>query len=184
MMMDKAQLQRYWKQATADKRKFAAMVILLAVGLLMWGRLLLKDVPRSAVADPDELVVATEPDKAPELAAPIDLSSVRVDVPQTLARNLFTWNAASYPRVVREDEAKQEEKSGQAVSDEPVRVDVVKQAREELNLQSIVSGHEPYALINGQLLKAGQSYLGFRVLEIADRYVVVVKNEVRIKLGM
>ena len=97
---------------------------------------------------------------------------------------MFTVDVSSYPGVVREDEENQEDKSDDAAADDPGRVDVVKQAREELNLQSIISGSEPYALINGQLLKAGQQYLGFRVITISDRHVVVEKNKVRIKLGM
>jgi len=182
--MNKDAIMKLWRQATADKRKFAAMVILLAVGLLMWGRLLLKEVPRSAVADPSTLAVTADVAEPVVPVATIDLSTVVVDVPQSLTRNIFTVDVSGYPRVVRDEEINEEEKSSPAVVDVPDRVDVVKQAREELTLQSIVSGNEPYALINGQLLKAGQQYLGFRLIEIADRYVVVEKNQVRIKLSM
>jgi hypothetical protein len=34
-------------------RKVAAGVVVLAVGLLFWGRLMIQNVPRTAVADPE-----------------------------------------------------------------------------------------------------------------------------------
>ena len=182
--MSKAIFNQYWRQVTADKRKFAAMSILCAVGLLMWGRLLLKEVPRSAVATLEEAVASDVTSESEKNITPINLRLVKVDVPQTLVRDLFTTDVSGYPRAEREEESKDQAKSASYPADESPRADVVKQARQELSLQSIIMGEKPYAMLNGQLLTTGQPILGFRIVEIADRYVVVEKNTVRIKLGM
>jgi len=182
--MSKALLNRYWRQITSDKRKFAAMSILLALGLLMWGRLLLKEVPRNAVADPNETVATDTANESENSVTPINLRSVEVDVPQTLVRDLFTTDVSGYPRIEREDENEDQAKSATFPADESPRADVVEQARQELNVQSIIMGAQPYVMINGQLLTTEQTVLGFRIVEIADRYVVVEKNTVRLRLGM
>ena len=54
------QLQRAWRQLTADKKKLGLMVGLMAVGLLLWGRLMLKQVPQVATATDGSSVAAVE----------------------------------------------------------------------------------------------------------------------------
>lgn len=53
-----------------------------------------------------------------------------------------------------------------------------------LALQSTVIGESPTAIINGQLLRAGDSINGFRVVEITARSCAVEKEGMRITLDM
>ena len=46
-------LKQTFRALTADKKKLSIVVVLLAMLLLLWGRLLLKRVPRTAVAEPE-----------------------------------------------------------------------------------------------------------------------------------
>ena len=58
------QLRQAWRQLTADKKKLGLMVGLMAVGLLLWGRLMLKQVPQVATADDGLAVAAAAADAA------------------------------------------------------------------------------------------------------------------------
>jgi hypothetical protein len=46
-------LRRFWIRLTADRRRFGILCAALAIGLLLWGRLIIvSQPPRTAVADP------------------------------------------------------------------------------------------------------------------------------------
>jgi hypothetical protein len=46
-------LQRFWVQLTADRRRFGVLCAVMAVGLLLWARLIIvSNMPRTAVATP------------------------------------------------------------------------------------------------------------------------------------
>ena len=57
----KAHLTRIWDEISRDKRKLSLGLILVGIALLLWGRLLLKQVPQAAVADPSVKAAATPP---------------------------------------------------------------------------------------------------------------------------
>ena len=47
-------LRRLWIQLTADRKRFGALSVLLVLGLLLWARIIvISNMPRTAVADPD-----------------------------------------------------------------------------------------------------------------------------------
>ena len=47
-------LRRLWIQLTADRKRFGALSVLLVLGLLLWARIIvISNLPRTAVADPD-----------------------------------------------------------------------------------------------------------------------------------
>ena len=51
-------LQRIWIQLTADKRRFGALVVVVAVGMLFWARIIIiSQPPQRAVADDDPVGV-------------------------------------------------------------------------------------------------------------------------------
>ena len=50
--MSSAKLKAWYKALIADKKRLSMTLGLLAIGLLLWGRLLIKDLPKTAVADP------------------------------------------------------------------------------------------------------------------------------------
>ena len=55
------QLQKLWVTLKADKKKLALMALLISFGLLLWGRLLLKQVPQSAIAEPRQVAPPLRP---------------------------------------------------------------------------------------------------------------------------
>lgn len=91
-------IKRIKTQLLADKKKLSIMTALLAVALLMWGRLLLQKVPRTATAEP---VAAVVTDATPVTVATSSVLRPVVHLPQTqpLQRDLFALDATHYQRV-------------------------------------------------------------------------------------
>lgn len=58
------------KKLFNSPRKIAGLIVVLAMGLLLWGRLMIQNVPRTAVADPErqaELAKQGESGKPPAI---------------------------------------------------------------------------------------------------------------------
>ncbi len=179
------------RQLLADKRKVALMMSLLAVAMLLWGRLLLKDVPRSAVADPDENASAsTQPDT--NSAAPTD--NVRLEVVQVrglapVERELFAFDTQAYPRIAKpQAKLDVDPKSGVHPTDEMMQQQAermaVYAAARGLTLQSTLLGTRNRAMINGVLLEPGDTILGFELKSVGDRQVVLARDGVQVTLEM
>lgn len=66
----KAKITEFAERLTADRRKFGAFLTLVALGLLLWGRLLLHNVPRTATAEPSFVHAALEPDNTAQKPSP------------------------------------------------------------------------------------------------------------------
>lgn len=75
--MDTQRLEQLWRQVRGNRARLGVVVSVLAIGLLLWGRLiLLERVPRIATADPDKTQQpaddATNADADPAPAGPAD----------------------------------------------------------------------------------------------------------------
>lgn len=171
-----------------DKRKLGAMLLLLAMALLLWGRLLLKQVPRTAVAEPQ---AAEESQSVSELLAQAPPPApvrprVHVDLANRLERDLFhldrtAYQAAEESPAVSAAQAKLEAPT----TDERLRLEaVVRAAASELDLQSTIVGDEPRAVINGKLLRPGENIDGFELREVQARRVILENQGVRVQLHM
>ncbi|MHC4995709.1 MAG: hypothetical protein ACYTGQ_11715 [Planctomycetota bacterium] len=178
------------RQMRADKVKWASLTLCMALGMLLWGRLLLKDVPR--------VVTATDPTKLS--ADPLGLGAITTDSrgsiregaeveiasPPLIQRDLFRVNPRFYDAI----DAGPEKLSKQAKS-APVSVDdgnglsqrVTREA-EALTLQSTLLGASPRALVNGRLLGIGQSLDGFELTEVKARQATFKKDGVWVVLDM
>lgn len=170
------------------KAQVGFMCALLAVGLLLWGRLLLKHLPRTAVAEPESAVVM-EPKPAAE--APKPRATVRFAKPAAVSRDVFTLDSTRYARVAKAEqtspvvvEAVLPEKSRSESADEQQRVREAQRAASSLTLQSTVLGESPRAVINGVPVTPGKKIGGFVVKQIHARFVVIEMNGVEIKLEM
>ena len=167
---------------TADKKKLSLMVALLAVALLLWGRLMLKQVPRTAVAVPAGASVAINPatDTDTSLigeARPI----IYVSLSQTLNRDIFVPDAALYQHEEQtgpDTPVTNTTKLPNQVTDDP------SSGLEDLLLQTTMLGETPRAMINGKGLTAGQKIRGFTVIEVRSRQVTLEKNGVKFYLKM
>jgi hypothetical protein len=170
------------KQLLADKKKSGAMIALLAVGLLLWGRLLLKDVPKTATAEPKQQAVENDQDALAILQR--SQSQVEVDWPADLPRDLFAFDASRYRRTLTDDTVAEEEKSPRALTDKDIKIEALRRRARDLTLQSVITGSDPRAMINGRLMQVGQSVDGFELLEIHERSVILRMQDVKLRLGM
>ncbi len=175
-----------WQQLSKDKRKLSLVVVLLLIGLLLWGRLILtKDVPRTAVADP--VATSAEAGTAAE-TAPV-VAAVRPVVHLTLTdqveRDLFELDPQRFPTTEHETDSGvngTDEENDTAPNRRVQRVGA--EAAEALSLQSTLQGAEPLALINGELMKVGDRVQGFTVTKIDSRRVTLRKDGVEVHLEM
>ena len=178
----KAWFTRVKKQMVADKKKSGAMIALLAIGLLLWGRLLLKDVPKTATAVPK----STAADHARDTLELVRDPSPRVEVdwPADLPRDLFALDPSRYRRTPTDDTGEIEEKSPRSLTDKEVQIEALRRRARGLTLQSVITGGEPRAMINGRFMKIGQSVDGFELLEIHERSVILRMQDVKLRLSM
>lgn len=178
-------LKQLARRLTADKKKLSVMIGLMAVLMLLWGRLILKEVPRTAVANPDIKQVASLFKSAPRLDTGETVHRVEVDLPAKLSRDLFALNPSDYATLKNKPIVEPvAAKSPVESSDEHVKVAAVHQAVKGLKLQTTMQGPQPLALINGQLIQVGQSIRGFELVEVLPRQVVLRMNGIDIHLEM
>lgn len=177
------------QQLLADKKKLGAMILLAVFGLLLWGRLLLKDVPRTATADPKPAQTASKPtdNATPPPTRSQKVEIVRIDPQRRLSRDLFNFDPNRYNRtVITPDSGNLFESgnSGGEATDELLSVNETLDQARRLELQSVLTGARARAVINGVLLGPGERVEGFELLEVVDRYVHLERNGIVIRLWM
>lgn len=170
-----------------DKKKLGLIIGLFCVMLLLWGRLILKQVPRTAVAKPATSAVATT-SKTPSTDAlrrkviATGLPVVEVRLPPMSKRDLFALDLTAYPVEAVE---KEDEQVKQAV-EKPV--DEIKEYLNGLvgriRLESTVQGARPCAVINGQIIKVGQSIEGLVLKEVQNRQIILEYRGQMVRLRM
>lgn len=194
MSMD---FERMKKQLLADKKKLGILVMLAFVGLLMWGRLLMTDVPRTATAKPKP--AATTPADRSTTTTPMSKASsvtrrmpeVAVDLSGLVTRDLFAFHGRGYPPVADSGETGH---GTNRVTPTKLVLDPADKAKErekairaeaaDLRVQSTILGAQPRALINGQLLAPGEAIQGFKLSEVRPRSVTLTKESIEIVLEM
>ena len=182
-----APLRKFVRRLTADRRKLSMLLALGAVVLLLWGRLLLKQVPRTAVADPENQavsVVAPTTDWS-SLLAKDKRPTVLVELPAGVTRDLFRPTGSLY-RPSGEDAGDDagRAKSADHSADDTLRIEEARRAARDLHLQSTLLGDRPSAWINNQLIRVGEKVDGFTLKKVTARSVVVEIDGVLIRLDM
>ena len=76
------------------------------------------------------------------------------------------------------------EKSDPKPSDENLKAALVRQAAMGMKLQTTMLAGRRLALINGQLLKEGQTINGFELVQILHRQVILRMNGIEVQLEM
>ncbi len=169
----KTKLKQLWARMTADKKRFGAMAALLGVALLMWGRLLLKDVPRSVVADPKEKESSIAQFVLPKRAV------VYVDLPDQAARDPFAMDPAAFGQVEKPKTVIATPNSVPEKSEEEKRA-AVESALKGLKLRSTILGAQPHALINDRILTlGGEPVPSFTITKITERSVTLEHAETK-----
>lgn len=186
----KTKLYRMWRQATADKKKLGILATTAAVGLLLWGRLiLLEDVPKIATADdPNNPAQADQTpdgqaaeagDSARALPA---LPSVEVALSEDLTLNLFAFRHNRYkPLPSEETEGNDAQLPG--FTDDERKRELVELAR-SLRLQSVIQGRSPATVINGEVLRVGDSIEGFELVSFEEGSAILTREGLKFKLMM
>ncbi len=181
-------VERLIHQLTADKKKLSIMLCALSLGLLLWGRLLLQGVPRTATADDPiktpQAADHTAPNPAQASKTPPKQRVIQVDLPDGPHRDLFGIDPSRYRRTKQMSGMDSGRKSDQVMPDVDPRMAVVRDEAMELRLESVVTGSRPRAYINGRLLAPGEEYEGFTLIKVTDRHVILTKYGLLIKLKM
>ena len=181
-------LKQAVRALTADKKKLSIVVVLLAMLLLLWGRLLLKRVPRTAVADPETVAVETdslevEPGKSAK-CYPV----VYVDLPQTMSRDIFQFDIDRYQSAGTLEDEGDEDKSPLESPDNELDMQEVRKWADGLVLQAAVLGDEPTVMINDQVYRMGdrigERVGSFVVKSVRSRRATLSNGTIEIHLEM
>lgn len=188
-------LQMIVMEMKHDRKKFAMMCTLFAVGLLLWARLLiLQDVPKTGFADPVHNNTASQTRTiAPEGTENVpfqELPIVYLDTSSQLTRDFFsplTLPPAGPDQdnhVTRSHPNTDDELSEVAGAEFRERQEAFKADAERLKLESVILGEVPVAVINGKVLRVGDDIDGFVLEKVSARYVVLRRDEFRVDLKM
>lgn len=177
-------LDKAIRELKADRRKAALMLGLVALGLLLWGRLLLvRHVPQTAVAEPKPRVELVDIDKEYEVyngQGPVK-RTVYIDLPTGLERDLFRLGRG---RMGLSPNPLIETKSPSEVTDKHSRPGALLQRAAELRLQSVLLGPRPRVVINDTILRPGDEIRGLRLIRVAERHVLLECDGIVIRLRM
>ncbi|MDP7029533.1 MAG: hypothetical protein QF733_04850 [Phycisphaerales bacterium] len=170
------QLRRFGVRLTADRRRFAILCTLMAVALLFWTRLIvIKRIPRTALADPEVLVADAEEAGADRTESPV----VTVVLPDRPSRDPFAIDAVAYPEVVPPPTPSTGAAS-QSGADPRTSIEAM---RLEASMPPSI------AVIDGATRRIGDRVSGseglvFEVLEIRPKTVVLGRLDARYLLRM
>lgn len=178
-------LDQFKKQLMADRKKAGMLLGLCMFGLLLWGRLLWREVPRTATATPSALAASPASDSPAAGGVAVEVrKTLEVAFNTDLKRDLFALDEARYPRPEPVKAVIAEKSAPKPADDLEERQNKVREQARGLKLQTTMLGATPRAMIQGSLLKVGESIQGFEIVEIRSRRVVVKKDGVRIELEM
>lgn len=177
---------------THDKKKFAVMCTAVALGVLLWARLIiLQNVPKTGFADPDQTAIGTSPDAAPdesEKSRLAELPIVYLDTKQALTRDFFE----RLPLVTAQPEEitqlpQDTAKSGNDGAEKPNSAERdlladIQKAASLLRLESVMDGKRPMAVINGNVLTIGDEIDGFVLEQVASRSATLRQGTFRVEL--
>ena len=109
---------------------------------------------------------------------PVGLSRATID------RDLFTAEVTYFPPKERPKSASVVRRVDDGVVRQEAQERAIRAQAKALSLQSTVSGDVPTAMINGEVLCAGEEIAGFRVVKITTRSCEVQKGNLLILLEM
>lgn len=180
--MNKDQLKQLANTLTADKKKLVMMLVLVMVGLLLWGRLLLKQVPRSAIADqPVKAADAGQGQSDNFRTTPVQRRTVFVNLSNDVVRDIFALDRSFYDKIQDESENNGSEKSHSNNAEEIEDPDEPQLDLEELTLDALMG---EVVVINGQVVKLGKRIGGWKLISIGHRHVVLQWKDKQVELKM
>lgn len=188
-------LRRLWIQITSDRRRFGILCAVLAIGLLLWGRIIItSSVPRTVMADPEDGAPSAHGAADPDGTSPRPTRTIQLA--DGLRRDPLAVSEAYFPKPNNVEALPQVgPKSDGEPADDPEQAD----RRRTLELQGlagkfrldgVVQGR-PMAVINGRtyhlddwLPAVGDGGTVFQLVEVSHRSVVLECEGRRFKLSM
>jgi len=187
-------LRRSWVQLTADRRKLAALCVMLGLGLLLWARLIvMSNMPRTAVADPStHASVSVAPvlsDKPRQV--------IRIALDERPERDPFVVSDAHFPKSNEPGDLPGEAgKSLAQQTEDPERAEARLRAQlraliDRMTLDAAMHG-AGLAIINGRTYRTGDRVSAadeelrvvFTLVQVQSRSVVLQYEERRFELKM
>lgn len=177
--------------ATARGRRTGVLVTAVAIGLLLWARLIvISRMPRQAIAEPPDGAAATATESA-RAARPIPR---RVALDAQPLRDPFVVSDAHFPRPNRSDESVPE-----AAKSDPKQDDIQQQSasRREQQLRALAARFRLDAVMTGSALAViggttyrpgdtvpvvGQEQIRFELVEVRTRSVVLACESHRFEI--
>ena len=172
------------KQLMREKKKAGLLALLLLVGLLFWGRLMLKQVPRTATAEPSATPTASH--TGAPAANPANGNATKPEVvvegELTMDRDMFAFDVSRY--LPSETPMNGDARDDPTQNDVDFQRAVIREEAGRLQLQSVMLGVKPRVMINGRMLGVGEVVDGFTIQSIQDRRVVLEKAGYRVFRSM
>jgi len=194
-----ASLQRLWIRMTADKKRFGVLMGVVAVGLLMWARIIVvSNPPRRAVADEPDPVLVVAPDTGVSashlLSDNAGADDVVIVMSSELSRDPFRINPKHFPKPTVAQEPSREvvelaPDPADDVTEEARLTALLRGVAEKLTLEAVMKGGP--AVIEGRTVMLGEQFaarsdkrVAFTLVEIGERSVVVEADGRRFELRM
>ncbi len=176
-------LRRLWIQVTADRKRFGAFSVLLVLGLLLWARIIvISNLPRTAVADPDQpgsAATATTNGGGSDSEA---RRRVTVALAHSPGRDPFVINTEVFPKPTHVAELAGEGGKSKPPPADPKRAEARLTAQlralvERFTLEAVM--RDPaLAVISGETYRLGESVPGIGNEEIRFKLVAVMERSV------
>lgn len=202
-------IRRLWVQLTADRKRFGILCAALAIGLLLWGRVIIvTNVPRTAVAKPDQESAAASA-KPSAMTAKKDqksiekprrservLPTIAVDLDKQPQRDPFMISSQHFPLGQAPAPSDRANTRVEVIEDaETAEARVMaglQQMASKLKLDAIMGGvGGGMVLINARAYRLGQlipvpghADVSFELVEVRDRSVVIENQGRRFVLSM
>ena len=186
-----------WKQKLAaelkrDKKKTVMLTVLLIVGGIVCGRFIVSQItPSKAGAAIDSTRTSAAPSPAPAAATrrggikdPAKWAEYIRQIDTDIERDLFRPNSAFFPPLEKPKPNRIviEEASREALR--KAEIQAVRAQAQALVLQSTIVSATPTAIINSRVLRAGEVFNDFKIIEIGARSCTLEKNDIKIILEM
>ncbi|NOG54110.1 MAG: hypothetical protein HND57_07240 [Planctomycetes bacterium] len=186
---------------SGDKRRLIAVCSLAGVCLLLWARLIfLEKIPRTGYADPEG--EGTPPaaqvagSTGQDAGSSIEVASgnkgnskpeIQISLPTTLMRNVFAhpaeFDAELSERLPsRIQAAKSEPDTPDPIVLERQHADEIQAEAARLNLESIMHGVSPLAIINGRVVRPGEQVDGFELRRVNETSVILSRDGITVRL--
>lgn len=193
-------LRRLWIQITSDRKRFGIFCAMLAVGLLLWARLIVtSNLPRTAVADdpkPPARGGSLPRGDAWGTSDKHEGSPVRVELSRLPLRDPFLISAQHFPKptpvdTLTKDQAKSQRETTENPEQAEARlIDQLRALIERFELEAVMQGR-PMAVISGRTYRLldwvpaiDNSEIRFQLVEVGHRSVVLEFEGRRFELEM